>query len=136
MTIHNAHERYAIDEMIQDSGYETVTYSKTEPPTLTGPPSNNSESSRVSLRYRNYVGTWTSSRAIGGRAVCALLVSVLTMAIGAQYGCRSSVWIAKWAWWTLGIASHALEVVIELAGFTVGRAVARFGNGFMRGYNL
>jgi hypothetical protein len=37
--------------------------------------------------------------------------------------------------WEIKAISDGLEIFLEGAGFVVGRAMARFGKGFERGYN-
>ena len=67
--------------------------------------------------------------------MAALLVLTFTSVADTERTRMLLTSAAKWAWQALQLMNCALEAAIELGGFIVGRALAQFGNGFVRGYH-
>jgi hypothetical protein len=143
-TIQTAHERAAIDATSKDSGYETVPQSATEartPATLLfdGP----SRRPRPSRFGRSGVGEVPAvvpkdgghKRVFVGIASWAFVALVLVYMFQPKYIDEGIATIGSWVCEKAPVASEMVETGIESVGFVVGRAAARFGKGFARGYD-
>jgi hypothetical protein len=144
-TTHTADERAAIDATSKVSGYETVPRSGTEARTpATLPVDGSSRHSRPFRFERSGVVKETAAVPKGGGharmfveiaswACCALLLVYIFKPEYIEEAVSASLeWVSEKA----PVASEMLETGIESAGFVVGRAAARFGKEFAKGYNI
>ncbi|KAF2242188.1 hypothetical protein BU26DRAFT_570877 [Trematosphaeria pertusa] len=136
------------EEHSSDSGYGTDGYRAcdSEPTTPTSSISTASSVSRSSIKFLNYICVWNDAhtprqtvrlRILAIVSIVLALLLALALASAGTDHIPSHVTISfEFALKSLEAFSELLEVCLEAAGFVVGRAAARFGRGFVKGYNI
>jgi hypothetical protein len=74
--------------------------------------------------------------ACGLFTIVTLLVLTVMWLAGTEHLRTSAFETGDFLWWAVQTGSEVLETGLEFAGFVVGRAVARVGSGFIKGYNV